>query len=172
MADKMASKDNFANKFYGKVVESAANTLTFAEIKTNVSIFEKAAWVLHRLEFYLSPTDLAKLLGGGDSLKMAFTMTDKITSLGLDSAGVIDMLELQHHNLTSVGFSDIQFPVIRDFTGLPGGGIIIAPRPLFVAAQGVSLATAITIEVRGYFTMMALSADQYLDLVDFYRIVS
>jgi len=64
-----------------------------------------------------------------------------------------------------------QLPFVRDFSGLPGGGLIIAPRPLFVAVKGNSLATAVTASLRAYFTVINLSADEYLELVDFYRIV-
>ena len=165
------SKDKFANKFFGTVVESAANTLTFAEIKTNVSVFDKQAWILHRLEWYFTSTMLALLLGANDSITLALTNSDKLNTVDLSSAGVIDMAEFQHHNLSSVGFQDELFPVTRDFGSLPSGGLIIAPRPLYIAVKGTSLATAATVAVRGYFTSLELSADEYLELVDFYRIV-
>jgi len=163
--------DKYANKLYGTVTETGANTLTYSEIKTNVSIFDKVAWIIHRLEWYLAATELDKLLGLGDSITMALTASDKAAALALNDASVIDLMTINHKDLTAVGFSDYPTPFIRDFSGLPGGGLIVSPRPLYLAAKGVSLASAVTAQCRGFFTVLELSADEYLELVDFYRIV-
>lgn len=167
----LQSKDKFANKLYGACVESAANTLTFKEIQTNVDIFSKQAWILHRLEWYLSGTQVDKILQAADWISAALTSSDKLTSLDLSSPGVIDLMELGIHSLTAVGYQFTQKPFVRDFSNLPGGGLIISPRPLYVAVKGESLASAVTVAVRGYFTALTLTADEYLELVDFYRIV-
>jgi len=163
--------DLYANKFYGRAVESAANTLTFAEIQTNVSIFEKMAWILHRLEYFVAPASMALIDDSPDSITMALTGSENITTLGLDNPAVIDTFTLGMKKFSGVGFQFTNVPIIRDFSELPGGGIVVSPRPLFMAVQGASLASAATVEMRGYFTVQALSADEYLELVDFYRIV-
>lgn len=163
--------DAYANKFYGTVTESGASTLTFAEIPTNVDVFTKRAWILHRLEWYTNPDNRSLLLASDDAIKIALTSSDKLTALGLDTAGVIDLLELDVVFKTAVGIAPFEQPLKRDFTELPGGGLIIAPRPLYIAVQGVSIAAAVTASVRGYFTSVDLSADEYIELVDFYRIV-
>lgn len=166
------ARDKYANKVYGAVTESGANTLTFAEIKTNVDVFSKAAWVLHRLEYFLRAADLDLIVGNLDTIMLALTSSDKLTTIDQSTAGVIDLFELGGHFATSVGFAYRDNPVIRDFSGLPGGGIIIAPRPLYVAVKGTSLASAVgPVTLRGYFTQLQLNADEYLELVDFYRIV-
>lgn len=170
MAQQTAARDQFANKFYGTVTESAANTLTFAEIQTNVSVFDKQAWILHRLEWYINPAML-QLSAADDRFTVALTNSNSITSLGLNDAAVIDEWELNCHFATAVGLADIQQPIIRDFTQLPGGGIIIVPRPLFVACKGTSLGAAGSAQVRGHFTVKELKADEYIELIDYYRIV-
>lgn len=165
------SKDKFANKFYGSVTESAANTLSFAEIPTNVDVFAKSAWVLHRLEWYIPEAVWDLLVASADSVQIALTSSRQISTLKLDNSAVIDLLELMEvtWNATSILIS--QNPIIRDFTGLPGGGLIIAPRPLYIAVKGTSLTAAVDAELRGYFTRLDLTADEYIELVDFYRIV-
>jgi len=168
----MAKKtDLFANKFYGSVVESAANTLTFAEIQTNVDVFSKKAWVLHKLEWYFGPTGFNYLDAADDVISAALVSSNKMDALTLDDAGVIDLLELNINFITGVGFSVLELPISRSFADMPGGGLIIAPRPLYLAVKGTSLAGAVTMSARGYFTAMDLNADEYLELVDFYRIV-
>lgn len=172
-SNKGSIRDQYANKFYGSVTESAANTLTFQEIQTNVNIFDKTAWVLHRIEWYPEQAAVIQLVAGTDRLNMALTASNNLTAVGLDQAAVIDLLTIDQIAVAdSTGQQIREFPYIRDFTNLPGGGLIIAPRPLFIAAQGVSIASAITVRVRGYFTVVELSGDQYLDLVDFYRILA
>ena len=168
----MAKKtDLFSNKGYGSVIESAANTLTFSEIQTNVSIFEKVAWVLHRIEWYFNQVTHTLLIDGADHLEMALVASNNITDLGLDIPAVIDVLDLMKISDTGVGFAFADMPKIRDFSNLPGGGLIIAPRPLYLAVHGTSLANPATVACRFYFTQKTLSAEDYLDLIDFYRIV-
>lgn len=169
---KAQVRDHYSNKAYGSVTESAANTLTFSEIQTNISIFEKVAWVINRIEWYLSATELAKLTGSGDAAQFALTASDQISNLDLSNASVIDMMQLSHKEHSAVGWQEIELPFTRDFSGLPGGGVIIAPRPLYVGAVGTSLASALTVETRLFFQQMVMSPDEYLELIDFYRIVS
>lgn len=169
---KSRMKDQYANKAYGSVTESAANTLTFSEITTNVNIFDKVAWVLTRIEWYLNQATLGLILDSADHLEIGLTASNGITSLSLSEAAVIDVLDYQRLQATSVGFSYFDMPLVRDFGTMPGGGLIIAPRPLYVAAKGTSLASAASAECRFYFQQFEMAADEYLELIDFYRIVS
>lgn len=168
------NKDTYANKFFGTVTESAANTLTFSEIQTNVNIFDKVAWILHRMEWFLGEaTGIGLLVANGDRIACALTSSDKITDLDLDNPSVVDLYKVERVDYgAAANMHRWEMPIIRDFTNLPGGGIIIAPRPLYVAAEGASLAAASTVSVRGYFTQKQLTPDEYLELIDFYRIVS
>lgn len=166
------SQDNYANKFYGKCVESAANTLTFAEINTAINLQSRVAWIIHRLEWYLANATIALVTATGDTIHGALTSSNKMTALGLDNAGVLDLFDLTEINASGVGFEQYQYPLVRDFTTMPGGGLIVPPRPLYVAVQGVSLASAATIELRGYYTSIDLADSDYYDLLDAYRILS
>lgn len=165
------SKDQFANKFYGTCTQTAANTLTFTEINTNMSTFDKVAWVLHRLEWWVSEETRNLLLSSDDYIQFALCSSKSISSLELNDSAVIDVIEISANLRTNVGIQFTNDPVIRDFANMPGGGIIISPRPLYVAVQSESIASAAKAQVRGYFTQLPMSADQYLELIDFYRIV-
>lgn len=167
----MKKTDAYANKFYGTVAESAANTLTFAEIPTNVDVFSKKAWVLHKLEWYPNASAFNALDAGDDVLSAALCSSNALTGLSLADPGVIDLLEMVANVVTGAGFEMGILPIIRDFSSLPGGGLIISPRPLYLAVKGTSLGGAMTVACRGYFTAIDLNADEYLELVDFYRIV-
>lgn len=165
------TRDKYCNKAYGAVTESAANTLTFSEIQTSINIFDKVAWVVSRIEWYLSATGMQQFDTSADYLTLALTSSNQITSLALNNPSVIDLQEISKILASSVGYSFHTWPFPRDFSNLPGGGIIIAPRPLYVAAKGTGLAAAVTVQARIFFTQFEMSPDEYLELIDFYRIV-
>jgi hypothetical protein len=168
----MMGKDTFANKFYGAVTETAANTLTFSEIQTNTNVFSKLAWVISRLEWYVPQSSVLEIAANADTIEVALVASDNISTLGLDNAAVIDVLRIGIQAPTdTTAMVKRDFPVVRDWTGMPGGGLIISPRPLYIAIQGTSLANPVSGQVRGYFTAKELKADEYLELVDFYRLV-
>jgi hypothetical protein len=161
----------YANKAYGVVTESAANTLTFAQIQTNVSTFDKIAWVVHSLEWYIPVAELNKLAAADDIIQLALVASSSISSLLLNNPGVIDLFEISLSFATSVGFARREQPYVRSFATLPSGGIIISPAPIYLAVKGTSLATAlVNMACRIYYTTREMSADEYLELVDFYRI--
>jgi len=168
-----SAKDQFVNFAFASVVESAANTLTFTEIQTGVSIFEKSAWVVHRIDWIVDGAVLGLLSADDDELQMALTVSNQITSIALNQSAVVAekrigaqvqgtpaVLQLHDFNLMT-----------SDYSTLPGNGIIVPPRPLFVAVQGQSLATVATIAARVYFTHRELKTDEYWELVESRRMV-
>jgi len=162
---------NYADKFYGEVTESAANTLTFQEIQTNVSIMEKWAWILHRLEWSMDLATYDEVAAVGDELDMALTTSNRITALQASDAAVLDIAQQMIVVETAVGVQRELLPLIRDFSTLPGGGLIIPPRPLYVAVKGTSLANAARVWCRGYFTPVAMKGEDYYNLLDAYRLI-
>jgi hypothetical protein len=169
---KKTKQETYSNKFFGSVTQSAANTLTFSEITTNVDIFAKVAWVVERLEWYIDATSLT-YFGFGDTAQMALTASDNIATLLLSNPSVIDLLEITIIEYgTSATCKVWEKPIVRDFSQMGGGGMIIAPRPLYVGAVSVGLSDIGTFSCRGFFRQIQLTPDEYIELVDFYRIVS
>jgi hypothetical protein len=168
-----AQADKFANQAVITVVESGANTLTFKKLETGISLFEKMAWLISRIEwFYASP--IAALFNGDtDQLLLALTATDQITSLSLTNAAILDMIAIQRLDFgTPANSYSLIRPHVKDLSTLPGGGIICPPNPFYAAAQGVGLASATTSIVKVFYTNYELSADEYWELVESRRIVS
>ena len=159
------SKDLYVNTAYGTVTESAAGALTFSEIQTSVSIFEKVAWIISRIEWYIPPATFALIIGAPDMWHMALTASNNLTGLDLNAAAVIDLFEFGAGNVSAGQ------PFIRDWSNMSGGGKIVAPRPLYVAVLGDSMATPGSVQCRINFTQKVLAADEYIELIDFYRIV-
>jgi hypothetical protein len=173
MAAAKQTQDQYANKAYGQCIESAANTLTFTELPTNIDIMAKVAWVISRIEWYFDPTMTQLMAGGGDAIQVALTASKGIATLSMSEAAVIDFVEYEFVlRGTAANFELFQKPFLRDFSSLPGGGLIVAPRPLYVAVKGTSLASPVTANCRIYFRTIELDSASYIDLVDFYRIIS
>lgn len=169
MASTMS--DVYPNKGYAVVTESAANTLTFSEIQTNVSIFEKVAWLLQRIEWYFTYATYALLGDSGDTIDAALCSSNQITALSLSNPGVIDLMTMYKLEASDVGYNYQMQPLVRDFGSLGGGGLLIAPRPLYVGIKGTGVASVATAACRFYFKQIQLKPDEYLELIDFYRLV-
>ena len=163
-------KGTYADKFYATVTESAAGTLTFGEIRTNINRGSSVGWILHRIEWMVGLANWNALADASDAIHFALTASDKITTLDMSDPGVIDWMEVTKKMSTDVGFQTHVDPTIRDFANMPGGGILIYPSPLFVAVQGVSIATARTAVCRGYYTQIDLSDKDFIDLIGFYSL--
>lgn len=169
---RAGTPDKYANKFYGSVVESAANTLTFDEIPTNIDIFSKAAWVLERLEWFIDQTYINYIGVADDKIQCALTASENISTLALSEPALIDLFELSVYVFGTPATAELVFqPFQRDFTSMNGGGLLVSPRPLFLAVKGTSLANPVTVSCRGYYRQLVLTPAEYLDLVDFYRLL-
>lgn len=173
----MPTMDKFANRFCVQATEAIAGTIKFFEVPTYVDAFSHKAFLMHRLEYLVSITDTAALVGAGDMIACALCSANNITSIigsinYLAEPGLIDLMQLQFElRGAAASFQMREAPIMHDFTQLPGGGILVPARGLYVAIQGASLAAACQCVVRGWFTQVELKADEYLELVDAYRII-
>ncbi len=157
--------EKFVNQAFGNVLESAANTLTFSEINTGVSLFEKRAWIIHQILWYTHDEDI--LLASADYIQMALTSHNKMSTLGLEDPAVIDLMELAIlWNGTPANTQYHNRPVIRDLSNLPGGGLIVPSNKIFVATRGWSLGGPSATACRIYYTVLDLKADDYWELVE------
>lgn len=164
--------DKFCNMAFADVTESAANTLTFSEIQTGVSIFEKVAWVINRILWYPSFASINLIIASDDYIEMALVTSNKVDTLHLDEPAVIDALYIGlEANAALADAHQLVTPIVHDFAGLPGGGLIVPPKPLHLAAKATSIASASTISARIYFTQKGLKPEEYWELVEARRMV-
>lgn len=164
--------DKYVNKAYGEVTESAAGTLSFGEIQTGMAMFEKVAWIIHRIHWFPSAASLLQLTAVSDYLTMALVGSDKMSSLSLRDQAVYDIFVIRPLVYgTAASAEQMVIPVIRDMSNLPGQGLIVPPRPLYIACISGGFANPAIVSARIEFTYKELKADEYWELVEATRII-
>jgi hypothetical protein len=164
-------KDVFVNQAYLTVVESAANTLTFNKLLTGTSIYEKVGWIISRIDYFFS-VDSTNFGADNDGFDFGISVTDQITSVGMEYSGVLDWNRVKRVDLGTAGSGFVQrFPISKSFADLQGGGILVPPNPLFIFGKGIALTSAITLYARMFYTVKMLKVEDYWELVELRRMV-
>ncbi len=165
-------QDKYVQKAFAAVTMSAANTLTFSEINTGMAMFEKIAWVIHRIQYFPSMASIQELLANTDFLQMAVVGNSNMVSLSLRDQAVYDYHEMLAvvSGTPATGFI-LTRPVVKEFMGLPGGGLLVPPRPIYIAMDSGGFGAAGVCNARIEFTYKKLKADEYWELVEATRII-
>lgn len=165
----MANKSiagNFASQAVLSVTETAANTLTFTKLETGLSVYDKIGWVLNRVEFRLGSGVPALFNASGDFLQIALSMSNSLTALSDDDPAIYTNLMLYRVDYGTAASGMLEPNLYsQDFSGLPQGGILILPNPLYLGVRGSSLTAASSVVARIYYTAIELSDTDYFNLV-------
>lgn len=167
----MAEKDEFVNQAYLAVTESGTNTLTFSKLETGISIHEKVGWVIARVDYSL-PISSGNFTAEGDGVLFGLSTSDAIAAVSLGSSAVIDYNEITRRDMGTAASGIVMVqPFTKDFSKLPGGGILVPPNPLFTWVQGVSLAGAMALKARMFYTVKQLKLEDFWELVELRRMI-
>lgn len=171
------SEDTFANIAAIECLESAAATLTYKKLETGIAVFEKVAWLISRVEYMNNGLLAAVMNGNGDAILMALTVSNLLSTLG--DGNLQKAQEILHGlSITRADFGTAanailsEQPFIYDFSGLPGGGILVPPTAIYLAVQGVGTVSATTGWARIFYTTKSLTTEDYWQLVEARRIIS
>lgn len=164
--------DQYANVAAIKVVESAANTQTAEKFAFPFSIMDKMGLIIQRVEYTVIA--FAPLAAAGDRIRAAITAAPTLVDIDDQSDPlIIDSMRINRLDSgAAANFHLIQTPYFRDFTNLAGGGILVAPNPLYAMVHGDSAGAAITVWFRLYYTYLEMATDEYWQLVESRRIIS
>lgn len=165
----------YTNIAHIAVTESAANTLTFQKLETGISVNQKVAWIIHKLEYFLAGCVTSAIFDtSADSWLGGLVASNALTDLSDQSnPAVLDSLQIRRIDLgTAASGMFFVSPIIKDFSMLPGGGLLIPPVPLYAAAKGTSLGAATTTRLRLYYSQIELKTDEFWQLLEMYRLIS
>lgn len=172
MATKKTA-DSYANIAALSVSESVAGTLSTAKFNFPFSIMDKMAILISRIE-YLFDTTLAQLNSSGDRVVAALLASNSVVNIDNQADPlIVDNYRAMRLDLGAAASGNIHLlPAVKDFSALPGGGILVAPAPLYGAVQSFGAGGVLSVWIKLFYTYMELSTDDYWQLVESRRIIS
>jgi len=171
----MATKkgDTFANYAALTIVESAANTFTSSKFQFPFSIMDKMALILQRIEYDFTSFTGA-FAASADTLTCGICVAATLSDVDNPADPLlVDTMRIRRSDfgVAATGIA-MYFPLIKDFTNLAGGGLLVAPNPLYGFVKGISAGAAGTVAIKLFYTYLELSTDDYWQLVESRRIIS
>ena len=170
----MAKKatDAFANIAAIHLHESGVDTLTTAKFAFPFSIMDKMALVISRIEYELINTGI--WAATADRICVALTTAATPPDIeDVTDPQIIDSIRYTRIDMgTAASGMLLCQPFIKDFSSLPGGGLLVAPSPLYMAIKGTSAGQAGQANMRMYYTYIEMAADEYWQLVESRRVIS
>jgi len=167
-------KDEYPQFMRLSVTQSAANSTTFSQLSLGLTMFEYAGIVINKIEYTISKATLALMTADQDSIDVAVTGSNSLTSLANNQPEVYDSLNLQRQDLGAASFVGpglLKFPWQHDFAGWPGGGMLVPAQDLYLAMGSAGLGSAGTAYIRLWFRMISLSSADYLEIVQRLRVL-
>lgn len=171
MATKKAT-DLWAQIAAVQVTEASAGTAAYTKFNFPFSIMDKMGIIISRIEYIFS--SLTQLNSGGDYVLMGLAVANTVASLlAANDPQILDTHRVDRYDFgtaASAAFRDS--PVVRDFSQLPGGGLLVAPNPLYGVIISSGASGVMGGWVRMYYTYTELATDEYWQLVESRRIIS
>lgn len=165
-------KDVFAQFFRLIVTQTAANTISFSsELGFGLPVLTNQVIVLHKLIYGIPAAEVAKLTANGDEIQLGLCNSNSISSLAFNLSELYDRCTVSTH-LGAAGQFILNTDIVHDFSGLPGGGLLIPATSVYLGADSTGLATAGTFELRGLFTFKTLKANEYLELAQRLKVLT
>ena len=96
---------------------------------------------------------------------------DQTDPLIIDSARIETWGTVPDGAGTGKNFQTLTWPLVRDFSNMPGQGILVAPSPLYGFVEGVAMPGACYMYIKLFYTYVELSTDEYWQLIESRRIV-
>ena len=174
MAKKLvkSGSQDFANRALIKVTETAAGEVSHQRLVTGVSLFERAAFIIHRIGVFIGRNMYQLIVAQADSITAALS-TAETSSLDQDNPNIPFLVQFSQ-DFVGTPASVLQWtaPLWWNFEDLPGGGLLLPATNLFGSVQGDSLASALTISLHLWYTPIQLEPDEYWQLVESTRMLS
>lgn len=175
MPVKASSKaDKYANIAALAVDESVAGTVALSQINTGISIKDKLAWLINRIEWQPLSVNATQFNGTGDYLMYGICSAADYDPPAVPSYGdpaLIDYNRIMRKDIGTAATGwwkdDTQ---VKDFSNLPGGGMLVPAVGIYTFVKGSGLAGVAGVRGRMFFTILELGTEDYWELVQSYRI--
>lgn len=166
------AKEKWSQIAYINVLESAPATLTFAGLSVFSNILSNQAMIIHRAEYTFRNTDFTALTADQDQMIFGICGSNTIETIVMDNPEVYDYNDLvSKEEGTPEWAALIVQPKIKEWTGLPGHGLLVPADRLFAYVKGISIGSALELTVRVFFSLEELAAADYLELAQAMRVL-
>ncbi len=157
------TEDRFANWAGIEVVESAANTITFAELLTGVGFNTKKGMLIDQIDYFIPIAVPQLFVADADGVRFGITISTGVSALDDPTDGrTVHSGELFRKDYGTAAVAVFhRMPLVSQF--FPS--LITANIRLYLAVQGVSLASAATIRARIYWRGIDLTDREISELV-------
>jgi hypothetical protein len=172
MAKIKGGADRFANIAAINAIEAVAGTVAYVKFNFPFSIMDKIGLIINRIEYW--PYNLSQLNTSTDTLTAALIAASTILDISNQAdPAILDSFRIIRNDLGAAATGTLErLPIIKDFSSLPGGGILAAPSPLAVAIQGIGAGGVVGCWVKVFYTYMEMTTDEYWEMVESRRIIS
>ena len=160
---KTGQTDRYVNRTLAQVSMSAANVLTFQQVRFAAGLFEGLALKLVRVEWNISAALLRELGAATDSINFGITTRDDLVSIDPTNLSV-----LASYNVVGMGAGaePMIMPIIMDFSNLPEGGLLIPANPMYLGINSAGVAAALgPIYVTMFYNWIRLTDKESLELL-------
>lgn len=162
MAKQKRLTDMYTNRAFGLVTMSAANTITFEQLRFAVGTFTGVGLLLHRVEYFPTLGTYNEVVAAADSFQMGLVSRNDLTALNPIDNSIISIVRV---NAVGVAVESKQDPIIQDFTNLPEKGLLIPPNPLYLAMNSTGFAAAGEFRCIMYYSFVELTDQQSIEML-------
>lgn len=172
MATKKSGGDQYANIAAVFCTEAVAGTAKYERFAFPYSVTDKVALLISRIEYWWG--QLSNLDGTMDYCIAGLTVSDKVVDLTNQAdPTVVDNNRIIRVDMGTAASGLLYYqPAVKDFSQLPGGGVLIAPAPLYGVVQSSGAAGAMNCWIKMFYTYKELAVNEYWELVESRRIIS
>ena len=165
--------DRYSNIASIGVTQSAANSITFAELLTGISLGQGIGMVIDQIDYYID-TVLVDMILNTDRIAVAWTVSSAPPSLLLSSAvadsriiHLATMAEPADGVANNSNTNPMIFPISFQF--FPG--LIVASPRLFFGIHSTGFTGNRSAQSRLYFRYLDLTSQEYLELAEAFILV-
>ena len=165
--------DKYANIATIQTTMSAANFLTFAEMRTGMGIESDRktarAMIIDQIDYLISAATLAEITTGNDDVTFAICVSNAVTDISdITDRRILHSGSLSRRDLgTAATGIFFRSPLTHQF--FPA--LITAERSLYLGADSTGLASAIVLQVRLYYRQVEITQADFIELAEVFRLV-
>jgi len=163
------SNDKYANIAAATLQQSAANTLTFGEVLTGISLGQGRGMLIDQVDYWVQRDTRQLMTAADDAVHFGWCSSTNVTSLDdYEDRSIIHAGQVIRNDFGVAASAQMSTDpqVFQFFPPI----ILAAPR-IYFAVNSIGLAAVGTVKSRVYFRYIDLSSQEYLEIAETFTLV-